>query len=137
MIDDWQSEPYKGNQNFAERGWKDTKSKVNHVLNVSGAPPETWLLALQYVCFVQNHTEVPSLGNRTPTEWLLGYTPDISVLLQHCFYEPIYYSKYDSKFPSDTTECLGRFVEIGETVGHAMTFRILTEEGKVINRAVT
>ena len=49
MIDDWQSEPYKGNQNFVERGWKDTKSKVNHVLNVSGAPPETWLLALQYV----------------------------------------------------------------------------------------
>ena len=34
-------------------------------------------------------------------------------------------------------ECLGRFVGIGETVGHAMTFRILTEEGKVINRAVT
>ena len=106
MIDDWQSEPYKGNQNFAECGWKEKKSKVNHVLNVSGAPPETWLLALQYVCFVQNRTAVPSLGNCTPTEWLLRYTPDISVLLQHRFYEPIYDSKYDSKFPRNAWEGL-------------------------------
>jgi hypothetical protein len=41
-IKDWQSEPYKGNQNFAERGWRDTKAK----LNASGAPGNAWLLAL-------------------------------------------------------------------------------------------
>jgi hypothetical protein len=38
-IDDWQSEPYKGNQNFAKRGWRDTKRKVNSLLNLSGADP--------------------------------------------------------------------------------------------------
>ena len=75
-IDDWQSEPYKGNQNFAERAWKDSKTRTNNLLNMSGAPPELWLQALMYVCYIQNHTAVPSLGNRTPTEWLLGYTPD-------------------------------------------------------------
>jgi hypothetical protein len=55
-IDDWQIEPYKGNQNFAERGWRDTKRKANSLLNLSGADPAAWMLALEYVCFVQNHT---------------------------------------------------------------------------------
>ncbi|CAB9524801.1 Retrotransposon protein [Seminavis robusta] len=27
-IDDWHSEAYKGNQNFAELGWRDTKAKI-------------------------------------------------------------------------------------------------------------
>ncbi|MCA1807790.1 MAG: hypothetical protein LC687_08095, partial [Actinobacteria bacterium] len=135
-IDDWQSEPYKGNQNFAERGWRDTKRKVNSLLNLSGADPAAWMLALQYICFVQNHTAVDSLGGRTPTEWLLGYTPDISVLLQFQFWEPVLYAKYDGKFPSDGTELLGRFVGISENVGHSMTYLILTEEMKIISRAV-
>jgi hypothetical protein len=134
-IKDWQSEPYKGNQNFAERGWRDTKAKVNNLLNASGAPGNAWLLALGYICFVQNHTAVKSLGNRTPIEWLLGYTPDITVLLQFQFWEPVYYAKYDAKFPADSTENLGRFVGVAENVGHAMTFKILTEEGKIIHRA--
>ena len=135
-VKDWQSEPYKGNQNFAERGWRDTKTKVNSLLNQTGADPSTWFLALQYVCFVQNHTAVDSLGGRTPTEWMLGYTPDISVLLQFRFYEPVYYAKYDAKFPSDSTELCGRFVGIADNVGHAMTYKILTEDNKVICRAV-
>ena len=136
VIKDWQSEPYNKNQNFSERGWRDTKTRTNNLLNFSGAPPKTWLLALAYICFVQNHTAYDSLNGRTPTEWLLGYTPDITVLLQFHFWEPIYYAKYDGKFPSDGTECLGRFVGIAENVGNAMSFKVLTEEGKVIVRSV-
>ena len=136
VIDDWQSEPYKGNQNYSERGWRDTKTRTNNLLNFSGAPPEVWLLALMYVCFVQNHTAFDSLNGRTPTEWLLGYTPDIMVLLQFHFWEPVFYAKYDGKFPGDSTECLGRFVGIAENVGNAMTFKVLTENNKVICRSV-
>ena len=135
-IKDWQSEPHVGNQNFAERAWKDTKTRTNNLLNMCGAPPDIWLLATQYVCVIQNHTAVSSLNDRTPIEWLLGYTPDITVLLQFRFWEPVYYAKYDAKFPADTTEALGRFVGIGENVGNAMTFKILTEESKVIHRSV-
>ena len=109
---------------------------MNNVLNSSGAPANVWLLALGYICFVQNHTAVRSLGNRTPIEWLLGYTPDITVLLQFQFWEPVYYAKYDAKFPADSTESLGRFVGVAENVGNAMTFKILTEDGKVIHRGV-
>ncbi len=69
---------------------------------------------------------------RTPTEWLLGYTPDITVLLQFYFYEPVYYQELDGKFPADPKECLGRFVGIAETVGNAITFCVLTASGKII-----
>jgi hypothetical protein len=72
----------------------------------------------------------------TPIEWLLGYTPDISVLLQFQFWEPVLYAKYDGKFPSDSTELKGRFVGIAEKVGHLMTYKILTEDDKIIHRAV-
>jgi hypothetical protein len=135
-IKDWQSEPYKGNQNFAEHGWKDTKTRFNNAMNANGVPSNVWLLLLAYICEIQNHTAVESLKWRTPTEWLLGYTPDITIFLQFRFYEPIYYAPYDAKFPSDSSESLGRFVGIGQNVGHAMTFEILTANDKIIHRSV-
>jgi hypothetical protein len=135
-IKDWQSEPYKGNQNFAERGWKDTKTQFKNAMNANGVPSNVWLLLLTYICEIQNHTAAESLKWRTPTEWLLGYTPDITVFLQFRFYEPVYYATYDAKFPSDSSESLGRFVGIGQNVGHAMTFKILTASDKIIHRSV-
>ena len=39
-------------------------------------------------------------------------------------------------FPSDSTEKVGRFVGIAESVGHALTFKILTEDtNKIIFRS--
>ena len=71
-IDDWQSEPYCGNQNFAELGWRDTKHKIQMLLDTSGAPAELWLEAGQYICTMMNHMAYKSLGWRTPHEWLCG-----------------------------------------------------------------
>jgi hypothetical protein len=56
--------------------------------------------------------------------------------LQFQFWEPVLYAKYDGKFPSDSTELMGRFVGIAENVGHSMTHKLLSEDGKVIHRAV-
>ena len=134
IINDRQSEGNKQWQNFAERGWRDTKSWTNNVLNISGAPAYCWLLALEYVCHLQNHVAYASLGWRTPTEWLQGYTPDISPLIQFIFYEPVFYRKHADKFPSDSTECIGRFVGISENVGNPMTYKVLTEHLKVVSK---
>ena len=106
------------------------------MLDMLGAPPELWLQALMYVCTIQNHMAVPSLNNRTLTEWLFGHTPHIMVLLQFQFWEPVYYTKSDAKFPSDSTELLGWFVGIAEHMGSAMAFKILTGEGKIIHRSI-
>ena len=135
-IKDRQSEPYRGNQNFAELGWRDTKAKIKVLLDSRNAPSDCWLLAGQYVCFLQNHIAYESLGWRTPWEWVYGHTPDISALLQFEFYEPVYYQHYGSEFPSDSSESIGRFVGIAENVGHSMTYKILTANGTVIHRAV-
>ena len=135
VIDDWQSEPHNKNQNYAERMWQVTQRMGNVILNQSGAPKKLWLLALKLAVFISNHTARESLGGRTPIEWLLGFAPDISVLLQFVFYEPVYYPAVEPKV-GDTPELLGRFVGISENVGHKMTFLVLTENNKVIPRSV-
>ena len=73
-----------------------------------------------------------SLDWQTPMEVLTGSTPDISPLLQFHFYEPVYYMVEDHGFPSESGEKMGRFVGIAETVGDAMTFKILTDDTKKV-----
>ena len=135
-IKDWQSEPRNPNQNFAERAWQQVKQMTHRILDMSDAPSNLWLAALEYACFILNHTATERLNWRTPTEWLLGYTPDISVLLQFEFYEPVYYQQEDGKYPADPTEKLGRFVGISETVGNSISYKILTEDQHIIVRSV-
>lgn len=136
VIDSWQSEPHYQHQNFAVRQYGRVKPLVNTLLNLTGAPAYCWLLALIYVCFVINHTAVGSLHWHTPMEKLTGSTPDIISLLCFWFWEPVYYRLDDSDFPSESTEKLGRFVGISENVGHALTFKILTDDTKkVIHRS--
>ena len=134
-IKDWQSEPHNKNQNYSERRWQDVKRMTEYLLNNVGAPANTWLLACTHVCMVLNHTASEKLGGRTPAEWLLGYTPDITPLVQFMFYEPVYYKVHTEQFP-DPSEALGRYVGVAETVGNAMSFKILTETGKIITRSV-
>ena len=135
FIDDWQSEPHNKNQAYHERVWQDIQAKANNLLNFSGAPDNCWLLALKYVAFILNHVALAKLGWRTPIEWLFGYTPDITCILQFIFYEPVYYRLVDTKV-GETDEALGRFVGFAENVGHDMTFLILTNSGTVLRRSI-
>ena len=135
-IKQFVSEPHNKNQNFAERVWQQLKGMVIKILNMSDAPSELWLCALEYACFIMNHTAMERLNWRTPTEWLLGYTPDITVLLQFHFWEPVYYAKVEPANLENTDELLGRFVGIADTVGNAVSYKILTESKKIITRSV-
>ena len=129
-IDDWQSEPGYQHQNFAEHCYSMVKPAVNTLLNRTGMPVFMWLLALLYVCLILNHTATESLGWHTPTEVLTGSMPDISSLILFQFWEPVYYKLDDSAFPSESTEKLGCFVGIAENVGHALMFKVLTDDTK-------
>jgi len=62
-IDDWHSEAHYQHQNFAEHCWHHIKKNVEWLMNLRNCPPEVWLLALQYVCDIMNHTAKKSLGN--------------------------------------------------------------------------
>jgi hypothetical protein len=97
---------------------------------------------MQYVCMVLNLLYVEKLGT-TPLQALMGQTQDISILLAFSFWEPVYYATADKlgyslsvSFPSGMTEGKGRFVGFGESVGDALTFKILTDDtSKVIFRS--
>ena len=85
-IDDWQSEPHHQNQNFSERKYQQIKRMVNIIMDRVGAPANTWLLCLEYVCYVLNRISSKPLGDKTPLEVATGTQPDISAILQYQFY---------------------------------------------------
>ena len=134
FISQYTSEPHHQHQNFAENRYSTLKRWTNLILNTSGCPPSCWLLALDYASTVLNHLASPALNGRTPIERLTGSTPDVSFLLAHYFWEPIYFS-YDpdrSSYPSTGNESKGRWVGFGTGVGDPLTWKILTDETSTI-----
>jgi hypothetical protein len=77
---------------------------ANTIMDRTGLPPQTWVLALMYVCFVLNFTASASLNWSTPMEVLTGSTPDISPLHSFEWWEPVYYKLDDAGFPSESRE---------------------------------
>ena len=118
--------------NSAEHKYQMLKRYTNTILSHTGAPANTWLLCLLYVCFLLNCLACQSLQWRTPLEALEGSTPDISPLLRFSFWDPVYYKLDDSDFPSGSTEGCGCWVGIAENVGHTMTYKILTDDTKKV-----
>ena len=109
FIGDWQSAPHNQHQNPAERRYQTIKRLTNTLLDRTGAPSTTWLLAICYVVYILNITSVESLQWRTPHEVPYGQTPDISNVFQFEFWEPVYFATGDAlgtttspQFPSET-----------------------------------
>jgi hypothetical protein len=130
-INNWQSEPHQQHQNPAERRYQTIKNWTNRILDRTGAPAHTWLLALQHVCFLLNHMYNNKL-NVVPLTFLQGITVDISVLLRFHFWQPVYYKLSEPSFPSESKEALGHVVGISEHCGHALTYKVLSAESDVI-----
>jgi hypothetical protein len=80
-----------------------------------------------------NHVARKSLNWHTPTEWLLGFTPDITVLLAFVFWQPVHCKEVEPSF-ANTPEKFGRFAGISAGV-HSMTFIIHIKSGDLIHRS--
>jgi hypothetical protein len=119
------SEPHQNHQNPAERRYQTVKNATNRSLDCTGAPAHLWLLCLQYVCYLLNHTYNMSIDAELLTK-LLGSTVDISPLLCFHFWEGVCYFQTKSSFSSDSKEVLGHIVGISEHCGHALTYKVLT-----------
>ena len=133
----WQSEPYKQQQNPAERRFQTVKRITNNVLDRTGAPAFTWLLCLMYVCYLLNHSYNETV-NGIPLTLATGQQADISPLLNFTFWQKVLYRKEEDSngnFPSDSPEVEGHWVGIFENVGHRMTYKILTAHNHVIPRS--
>jgi hypothetical protein len=120
-ISSWYSEPYHQNQNFSENRYVTIKATTNRVMNLSGAPAHTWLLALLYVCLPLNHLASAALVCQTPLQILTGQRPDISKFLHCSFFKPFYYHVYSNTFPSVSKEEQGWWAGRATHVGDELT----------------
>jgi len=127
MIDAHQSEPYQQQQNPVERSIQDIKRYANYVADYSGAPPEAWVLIVHYVMYIMNRTARSVLNHRTPYEKLYGQTPDISVMTQFQFWEPVLIHNHLTTFPSTSSKILVRFVGFSDSVGNAGCYKVYNE----------
>ena len=66
---------------------------------------------------------------------LHGSKPHITSIVIYNFWEKVYYRHIGSKFPCNSTEKLGRFVGASDTIGHALTYKILSDENKIVFRS--
>ena len=69
MIGDWKSEPHQQHQKPAKRKYQDVKHVASTLMDCTGLPAFTWLLALMYVCFALNFTASAALDRRTPLKF--------------------------------------------------------------------
>ena len=81
-----------------------------------------------------NLTSERSLGWRPPLEVLEGVTKDISILLLFLFWDKVFIKRYKDQDYSgqigsdDYDRIPGRFVGFAWDVGHALTFKVLTDD---------
>ena len=103
FIDDWKSEAYHQNQNFAERRNQTIKRHTNTLLDKTGAPAFAWLLKICYVCFVLNHSCNATIKN-TPLNASTGSTCDMPPFLRFHFLEPVFFNTEEASFSSNRPE---------------------------------
>jgi len=98
-----------------------------HLWNV---PQSLWDFYCKWSCDVRSKTAHVSfeLDGRTPFEVVMGYTPDISSLMNYDFYEPIWYYNEISQFPEPKRK-LARWLGEAHNVGQAMSYFILPQSG--------
>ena len=80
-ISNWHSEPYHQNQNPAEWRYRTIKSWTNTFINRSGAPANSWVFCMIYVCYILYHIACGELNGSIPLLVVYGITPDISICL--------------------------------------------------------
>jgi hypothetical protein len=101
----------------------------------TGTPAAFWLLVcLNYVVYLLNRLAVESLLWKTPLEAATGQVPDISALLQHHWWQPVYYAVHSTtkSYPSRTPEKTGRWVGVASHQGDALTYLILTDDTQTV-----
>jgi hypothetical protein len=105
------------------------KETIERLMIDSGCDPRAWFKAACHVADINNRTAHKGLNYRTPLEVRDGYTPDISSLIQHKFWDDVYYMEYEHDFPSEggnekKGKWLGRALEYGDK----MCYWILTDD---------
>ena len=68
FIKDWASELSFQHQNYCESRYRNFKHNTQHVMCCLNDPANCWLLCLEYVVFVMNHSTVESRNGILPSK---------------------------------------------------------------------
>ena len=127
------SEPYSPWQNLAEKAGGIIKSRCRDMMRRTNTPVVLWDYCVEYNSDLRSMTATNSidLAGRTPHEKIMGYTPDISELVEFEWYQWIWYNDPVSQ---DRTR-LGRWLGPAHNAGQGLAYYILTGNGEVVMRS--
>ena len=126
------TEPHSPWMNRAETGIREIKSFGRKLMANTNAPIRLWCFAYEYAAEVTSllATGLYELEGRTPYEYVMQHTPDISEYVVFRWYQWSYYWDDDAK-----EKKLCRWLGVSSHVGQAMCFNILVSTGKFIARS--
>ena len=127
--------PYSPWQNLAEASIRESKKETRRVIRETGAPRRVWSYAAKWRADVRRFTssEIGDLDGRSPFEYVIGSTPDISSLAMFDFYEVVYYLMPVTEYPFEK-KLIGRWLGLADNCTDDMAYVILTESGSTIIR---
>ena len=128
-----QIHPYSQWKNYAENGVKALKFRSLRIIEEKNVPIKLWDHLVEYVAALNNVTchDLVRLGGRTPTEITLGYTPDISHLLDYGFYDYVWYNTKTGLFP-EPKRIIGRWIGPAKQQSSDLSMKVLTSGGRII-----
>lgn len=113
------------NENPAEGGIRELKTKLYRAIHRRKVPKRLWDYALKWVSEIGNRTVNSSRYSkeRTPIECVTGETPDISEYIDFGFYDYVVFRSNAGLGESS----IGRWLGVSHSIGKLMSYWILPE----------
>ena len=127
------TEPHTPWQNIAERSGGIIKAKTKDIMRRTNTPIVLWDYCVEYVAELRcmTATTIFDLNGRTPFETVLGFTPDISELVEFKWFDWVWYHD-----PVDSDkDHLGRWLGPAHNIGQGLAYYILNHNAEVIVRS--
>ena len=126
-------EPYSPWQNLAEKAGGIIKAHCRDMMRRTNTPVVLWDYCVEYNAELRSMTASNNvnLSGRMPFELVMGYTPDISELVEFDWYQWVCFN--DPASPGRTQ--LGRWLGPAHNAGQGLVYYILNENGEVLMRS--
>ena len=125
------TEPYSPWQNRAELDVREVKRGVRRFVKRSGSPKRLWCFLGEHVVALRGYTAYDSTGlkGRCAAEFANGFTPDISLWIQHAWYDNVWYRD------SDGESKIGKWLGVANGIGGGDCFWLLPKSAHPIARS--
>ena len=127
------TEPHSPWQNLAEKAGGIIKARCRDMMRRSNTPIVLWDYCIEYNSELRSVTAAKNieLEGRTPFEKVMGYTPDISELVEFNWYDWVWY--YDPTKPERVQ--IGRWLGPAHNAGQGLAYYVLNENAEVVMRS--